>query len=899
MAVLPPIEEDFREAGSAPRRTAESLSSGSGSLIAPDASTAPEPITEEPSSFGRFEPKTGDPSKVSEDLLGVSPDTAPPPPAPISLEPDKTLGGTSTFQAPAPEVKDEPAPKPISLDEDKTVTTQEAFKPPSDTDTDKTINSSLESLRDDIDTNAMEFIKQMMEGDDPIAEAAFNWQIQKLGPMFSANNDALILKLRSQGIEGTNAGNAWLNNMAQQQGVQVSDLIGKINYESARRIEEWNRYGPERANAILDNRLNYNVAKYDFGMQQINDQRDLGSTNPQDYLNIAAANGVTMSPETAQFVADNIASENKLDEAAAIRELNSNYYQMEKDLEGLVPGLSINGLNYNSLTPEQQADLRARLKEINTAIKSNDVALAQELMAETKELYPEAVVGNYDGWNPNDFRTFADQIAINTWTDQAKFQYNNGNIDDAAKILVNKVIDPTTVESQFAKLWETSSPERQSEILESAGLDGEPITDEEKALYMAHDMLSGMNKTTTDEIFKSYYNNAKGVEIDGVPLQQWLMEPENETMTRSWIFQVTSGPYELDENGLIVPVAGQQLPPWNPDSNNAHYFTDWAMADSFDSETGELNITYSGNNVYEDDNEFQTDDGYMNYRSQMDDAWEEYKKAGGGLDRQSWFEDVKPVWDGDSVVFNGEAATSFGAEDAETTNNGIVINPDPNQALENTTNFLNLTKNPDAVIRDEDVVFSIDQTTGTASLPNSRDSANAFLEESSSGLATNPDGWINFEGTALQLQDGGVTSTERRDVAVYNVTEENGGGSFSLGEDGKWYVGDLRITNDISLEDYQLAGSEAFKKLELPKPPSEMTSEELAQWGEYGDYIEGIISGPPKAAGVGTPISSGPKLSGWGQVLAAPSFEEWIAQGKPEFEISKDTATDIYQDLNT
>jgi hypothetical protein len=554
-----------------------------------------------------------------------------------------------------------PPPKPI----EEAPVEKPKEEPPKEDSKDKTIatvtptelDKTIDSLVDDIDTSGLEFIKSMMEGDDPLAEKAFNFEVSKLGPIWEAQNASLSLKLKQLGIEGSNAGTAWLQNMAQRQGVEVSQITSRLNFESAQRIQDWNRYGPERANQIVDNRLNRNLNQYNFGMQQVRDQIDLGNTDPQSYVNIAAANGVTMSPETAAFVADNVASNNENDRLAALRELNSNYLEIENSLENMVPGLSVDGSALNSLTPEQQNDVRNRVKEINKAIKTNDVAKAQELMGQLKELYPNSIAGDYSAWNPADFRTWADQQAMNTWTVEAKTQFDNGNVDEAMKILTDNVLDPLLTDENFASLWSTSAPERKSEVMELAGLDGEPISADDKMAYLAADKLVGMQKTTVDEIFKSYFDNAPAA------TKEWLLDPDNAETTKAWIFDVVSGPYEIDDNGLIVPLAGQQLAPWNPDSNNSHYFTDWAMADSFNEEDGTVNITYDGGNVYEDDNEFQTSDGYANYRKQMDDAWQTYKKGGGELDRQRWFEDVSPVWDGETVVFNGEAEASFVGDD--------------------------------------------------------------------------------------------------------------------------------------------------------------------------------------------------------------------------------------------
>jgi len=805
-------------------------------------------------------------------------------PTALDLDPSKTIVESKIFEPEVVKPIEETPPK----EEPKKEKPGEEAPTKVATDLDKTIDS----LVDDIDLSGLEFIKSFMEGDDPLAEAAWNFEVGKLGPIWEAQNASLILKLKQMGISGQNAGTAWLQNMAQRQGVQLSDITSRLNFESVQRIQDWNRYGPERANQIISNRLNRQINKYDFGFKQITDQGTLGNTDPQSYINIAAANGVTMSKTTADFVAENVGSENELDKIAALREINTNYAEIENDLQVQVPGLSIDGSAYGSLTSEQQNDLRQRIKGINKAIKTNDVATAQQLMKELKELYPNAVAGNYDAWNPADFRTMADQNAKNSWSAKAKTQFDNGNTSEAIDILIDKVIDPTTVDEVFQNLWDTSSPERREKIMEGASLDGQPISGDDKAQYIAYDKLDGMQKTTTEEMFKSYYNNAPA------NIKEWLNDPENAELTKAWIFDVVSGPYEVDDNGLIVPVAGQQLPPWNEDSNNSHFFMDWAMADSYNEEDGTLNITYAGSNVYEDDNEFQTSEGYAAYRAQMDDAWESYKKGGGELDRQRWFQDVNPVWDGTTLVFNGEARESFDDDESlETTESGIVLNPNPQQATENFDNFVNLTKDKDSIITDEDVVFSLPQATGVQSIPSSQDATNEFLRENASGLGSNPDGWINFEGTALQIQSGGTTSSKRIDISTYKVTDENGGGTFSLGENGKWYAGDMSLANDTDLDDYALADQDVFPKVELPKPPNEMTQEELQKWSEYSEYITGIFALSPKAASVPVIGFEGLKLSSFGQIIAAHSFDDWFAAGKPEFNISKDTATKIRQDL--
>jgi len=873
--------------------------------IALDEAVAPD-ILEKQSTFGKAAGAIGDfgknitagiqegvdaATKLGQGLVTsakIATQTGVTPPLGIPEEPEKLIKGEKP-------IKEREAK--VAGKDQKLIAKGDAGIVKKSTPTEALIDDVIDSQRDDIDAAGMSFIESMMAGDDPLAEKAFNWEMQKLGPIFTAANDNLVLSLKQQGIFGTNAGSAWLGNMARRQGVQVSDIVSKLGFESMQRIEEWNRYGPERANQIQSNRLNYKIDKYDYGMTQIKDLQLLGETDVSTYMNVAASNGVSITRETAKFISDNIASENEADVSASLRELQRNYNEIEGDFESQVPGLAFDASAYASLTVDQQADVRSRISEVKRAIQKNDVELAQELMKELKELYPDAIIGDYEEWNPADFRTHADNLAIQTFKADAKLLLEQGDESGAANILISKVIDPTTIDSNFEKLWETTSPAKKAELIEAAGLDGEPITSEDKAVILAQDMLSGMQTSTTEEIFQSYFENAKGVEIDGVSLQEWMLIPENETLTRSWIFQVTSGPYEIDDNGIIKPVEGQQLPPWNADSNNAHYFTDWAMADSYDEEADEVSLTYDGNNAYDDDNEFQTSNEYMDYRSEMDKAWESYKKTpGNDLTRQEWFDSVKPVWDGETVTFNGTAGTRDDTTSSgETTDNGIVVgSDDPSVTLQNYDKFTGAIKSGD-VITSDDVVWSLDQLKGTSSIPSNANATDDFLSENS---VANPDGWINYNNLALQVVEGGGKSDRRTKHSLYKLTDEDGGGTFSLSEHGVWYATDLSRMGEISLDDYEFSQNTVFPLMEMSKPPDEMTKEELESWSDYGEFLNQIMEFSEKAAGIGTPGLGGPKLSGLGQIQGAMSYEEWIEAGQPDTPIrmGKDEATDHYND---
>jgi len=481
---------------------------------------------------------------------------------------------------------------------------------------------------------------------DPIKEAQFNHLISTIGSTNQAQTDQLILQLKQQGIFGEGAGNAWMLSLARSQGKNFSDIVMKLNVDSAKRILEWTEFGPELAQKIRRSNLQYKVNSYDFGRQQINDQISAGETDPNIIIGIANQAGINMSPEVASNLIKLGEAQTEATLLAVNREVTAPYNEITKTYRDLIPGLEVNGSLLLGRSPSEQTDFRIRVDAIAKELLAGNLENAQEMMKQLKSDYPNVVIGNYDEWNPDDFTTLEDSRKMIEWIDQAEAFLGAGDPLKAADIIRDNVIDKDNIPEDFKTVWDSMSPDRKVRVLEQAGLTEEPVTEEEMLEFLTQDYLNGLNPGSTDSIIDSYYKNA------GPEFRAWLMTPGNENVAREWIFALkTLGTVTLNDDGTIVPSAGDELPPWNPNSNRSHYYKDWGMGSELD-ENGNVVLDYPGGNVIDNTNTMMKDANYLNYVGQVNKNWESYIEGGGTETRQEWFDRVNPTWDGENLKFN-------------------------------------------------------------------------------------------------------------------------------------------------------------------------------------------------------------------------------------------------------
>jgi len=795
-----------------------------------------------------------------------------PSPGPLALPEAEKITTSSTITPPPLATP----PPSLTLPEAKTTATSAIITPQPKKEPPKTEPpiSDLDKVLDTAATEGFEdsflkLLEQRQNGEDPLLDMAMNYQIEKMAGMFEAQSADLALRLGQQELSGTNAGFAWLNNMAQSQGMQFSDIVGKLNYDSIVRIEDWNRNGYKLANEIWKNRMNRRLDKYDFGIQQIDDLKEQNVTDPQSYMDAAAANGVTLTQEAANFIANNVGSKNDKVLAEISRLTLGSYKKIEEDFEAQVPGLITDGGGYSSLTPSERLAFSNKIRAIQGAMAKSppDVEGAKALLLNLQEAFPTLVLGDYSEWNPFDVRTIKRQKDINGMREEARLQYEAGNVSEALKLYINNVLDPETIEAKFTDLWAKSESDR-DEILELAGLEDEPIGDEEKSLYIAADYMLRSQESSVERDFESVVNNLKDTNlINGVKMKQWLLVDGNADALRTWLANIRLGGGTINSDGIITQPAEAVLPPWNQQSKIAYRFMDWPMADAYDEDSDELNIQYSGNNAYEPGKEKP----FRAYQEQMDVAWENYKAdPSNELDRLAWFAAKKPVWDAASgkIISNGKVDDS-----PERTPGGLILNPTVDQQEENTGLFKNLVGSGKR-IQNVDVITGLSPTS-FSNIPNSADTVRRFLDKQDTSLGD----WINFGGVGLRaIKDGGNSSEKSTDFATFELAD--GGGIISLVAEGKnkgkWYVGDpgyIYLGNALTYYPESPITDSQFDKLSIDI--ASLTPEEIPlikKWRaeEVSKYwIPSFIKG-------NLAINRDSRIN----INNMQSFEEWLANGQ-------------------
>ena len=80
---------------------------------------------------------------------------------------------------------------------------------------------------------------------DPIKTAQVNEMIANFGPQNQSAMDSMVPNLKQQGLDGSGAGNAMMLLMARGNRAQMSEMVGRLNTESAQRITDMNKWGAE------------------------------------------------------------------------------------------------------------------------------------------------------------------------------------------------------------------------------------------------------------------------------------------------------------------------------------------------------------------------------------------------------------------------------------------------------------------------------------------------------------------------------------------------------------------------------------------------------------------------------------------------------------------------------
>jgi len=524
-------------------------------------------------------------------------------------------------------------------------------------------SDEIAGITGDIFTDALTNIQKSLDPTtpDPIAEAAFNWQLGKLSPAFSAQNAGLTLKLKQAGIDpnAPGAGLAMINQMARQQNASLSDVVGKLNVQSQHRMAELSKWGVDKAMDIQEFQLRKEKDKWQFGVEKLGFLANtLKSDNPEDYATLLSDFGFS-GVDTEQFMKD-ITSNNELDKQAALRSLSADYGQTQKMVSGYAPGVAVDGASWGGLDPSQLSDVMERLSEIQSDVskgKPSDIETAREKLLELQSLYPDVFAGDLSKWDPNDLSTLGDFARKEEILAGSLSLVSRGDDDGAVDLAVSSgLIDPVTAPEKFDALWDTQNDRDKRITMELAGLTEDPITLEEKTRYLAAAQVKGL-KDTTDTVGQAvdqYLENASP------EFKTWYQEPGNADDFNTFITNMMQGNVmTINDQGQFEVDNRQVLDPTNPDSIIAHKFLDWPYAVDANgefidpSEWGSNENVYQGNNPVTD-GDFSESSGGQGYQEKMDKAWESYVARGGSRTRSEWFVDSKGGTDFDVPVGSKE-----------------------------------------------------------------------------------------------------------------------------------------------------------------------------------------------------------------------------------------------------
>ena len=450
---------------------------------------------------------------------------------------------------------------------------------------------------------------------DPIKTAQLNEMIAKFGPENQAAMDSMVLNLKQQGLDGSGAGNAMMLLMARGNRAQMSEMVGRLNTESAQRITDMNKWGAEfglRMRSQINNEIqtefqnqaglfslaveagdevamkeaafnmgipNIDTAKFktlsDFDTAQIiaSFAHDLGIPSISGGL-IKDATGLDIDTSGLTNPADKAAFEQR---AAFIESKISNpeakkaaYLELAAQYPGAFGGF------------EDTEEGRAAAEAFVNSLDFSESGAAAQTQKEAIDLWrAESIIDN-----PN-------MEGIINAGDRFWESYDEGYIDNAFSNEITKVGSLVTPEGGVSRM---------DEILDAmSGFGVESIEDidtrEEKEAFMSlskFNTLKGDVTGTTDQIFDNLMmETAKDPELN-----KFFTDEKLAGVTRRWILDniVIGNNFEFDDDGNVI-ITTDALPPWDERSRQYTFYT-WPRA-TWDAEGNKTEI-YSGQEFRDD-----------------------------------------------------------------------------------------------------------------------------------------------------------------------------------------------------------------------------------------------------------------------------------------------------------
>ncbi len=580
---------------------------------------------------------------------------------------------------------------------------------------------------------------------DPIKTAQVNEMIAKFGPENQAAMDSMVLNLKQQGLDGSGAGNAMMLLMARGNRAQMSEMVGRLNTESAQRITDMNKWGAE------------------FGLRmrsQINGEIQTEFQNQAGLFSLAVEAGDEVAMKEAAF-------------NMGIPNLDTTKFQTLSDFEtaqvissfahdlgipsisgGLIKDATGLDIDTSGLTnPADKAAFEQRASFIESNISNPEAKKAA--YAELAAQYPgafgygddsegaQAFVNGLDFsqsgaaattqkeadafWRTESIKDTPNMESVINAGDRFWESYDDGYIDNAFGNEINKISSLEDGAVVTAEILDAMSGFGVNSI-------NDIDTREEKEAFMSlskFNTLQGDVGGTSQQIFDDLM-----LETAGTDAERYFTDPKLEGVTKQWILDnvVIGNNFEIDEKTGQAIITGDALPPWDERSEQFTFMT-WPRA-TWDAEGNKTEI-YSGQEFRDDLDvgSVHNDPAAIAEDKALTDAYLKYEKESD--DPLPWLD-----WYDESQGNTKEVFGPTGSSD-------IILDPNPGEKIDNLDRLKLHVVDKGLEPTEEEVLASLSPI-------DSLDNAKLFQDGSpSAGISDSIDeagGWINYKGKALKYE---------------------------------------------------------------------------------------------------------------------------------------------------
>ena len=553
-----------------------------------------------------------------------------PPPKPKVAEAPKAQPAVPGVTTPPPAPSPTPAPAPA-----------QAEKPKPREKTAK--ETKADDAAADLLTQGMDYVKGMMEGDNPLVKREFNSWLSGFAKTSSMQRDSFMMQLRSQPgfVEGSGEGIAAMLMLARANGTDLSNMMSKMSIENVRQMGEWNKYGIDKALQI-QNHLDQQVTN------DINNE-----------LLAISAETARMNNDTLKLQQDGLALQNQgaastnfFNEVDKLKALG-HYDKAAELLNKKYPGVHIDAAALRTSDIASTGAISIRADAIKDLIEQGDAAGAKasnidfhrQFWKELGFASPEAAAAfaekidyTAEAYSARtematkataDMRTFAAQndSALGKKAVEEYFRVTGADAAAIGKGLTLEQVNEMRANEKLPPLASLTG-----EDMKSLGVDWE--------WYQQRKRVSGANEVET--MFEQFAAVNPSLAND----------PEMERMTKAWLMKQSLNqniiPDASAPGGFRMKEASGSVAPWD-DPETSHYFTTWPAA-TFDDKGG-FEVLGKGGIPYS----FLNGQNYGPYSAAEDkrldnayNTWLYSKERDKSVTRDQWFYGTR----GGTVSFN-------------------------------------------------------------------------------------------------------------------------------------------------------------------------------------------------------------------------------------------------------